>query len=112
MNLKERARRLEELHHGPELLVLPNVWDPFGARLLEARGFPAVATASASIAESLAYADGERLQRATMLAEAGRIAAAVEVPVTADLERGYGDTPADVADTVRLAMEHGIVATA
>ena len=103
-----RAAALLALHSGPGF-VLPNAWDGGSARILEQVGFPAIATTSAGIAWSYGVPDGEALDRDTMLAHLGRIVAAVGVPVTADLEAGYGDHPDDVARTVTLALELGVV---
>jgi 2-methylisocitrate lyase-like PEP mutase family enzyme len=85
----ERADRLRALHVPGEPLVLPNVWDAAGARAVVAAGFPAVATASAAIAPALGYDDHENTPPNEMFAAVARIAAAVDVPVTADIERGY-----------------------
>jgi 2-methylisocitrate lyase-like PEP mutase family enzyme len=104
----ERAHTLRALHSGPRILILPNIWDPMGARLLERLGYPAVATASAAVAYSRGVDDGEKLPLETVLRILGDITAAVTVPVTVDLEAGYGRTPADVAETVRRALEGGI----
>ena len=95
------------LHHG-DGFVLPNVWDPGTARLLEQVGFPALATTSAGVAFSLGRPDGS-LDRDTMLDNVERIVASVSVPVTADLESGYGATPEDVAHTITLASALGVV---
>jgi 2-methylisocitrate lyase-like PEP mutase family enzyme len=89
--------------------VLPNAWDAGSARILEQVGFPAVATTSAGIAWSCGVPDGGALDRETMLEHVGRIVAAVRVPVTADLESGYGDTPEEVGRTVTLAVQQGAV---
>jgi len=102
-----RARTLRELHHGPDLLILPNVWDPLGARMLAALGFPAVATASASVAFSLGYDDGQRIRFGTMLDVVRRVAAAVPLPVTADLESGWAEAPDELAANVRAAIRAG-----
>jgi 2-methylisocitrate lyase-like PEP mutase family enzyme len=90
MALAERASRLRSLHRPGDPVVLPNAWDPPSARRLAATGAPALATTSVGVAEALGYEDGERTPAAEMLAAVGRMAAAVEVPVTADLEAGYG----------------------
>lgn len=79
------------LHRGPEILVLPNAWDCVSARIVEEAGFPAIATTSAGVANALGYPDGEHIPAAEMLAAVARIARSVQVPVTADLEAGYGD---------------------
>lgn len=89
--------------------MLPNAWDAGSARILEQVGFPAIATTSAGIAWSCGIPDGGILDRDRMLEHVGRIVAAVSVPVTADLEAGYGDTPDDVGRTVARAVELGAV---
>ena len=104
------AERLRAMHHAPLApLILPNAWDAASARIIEQAGFPAIATTSAGVAWSLGYPDGERMSRATMLAAVGRIAARVQVPVTADLEAGYGPSPEDAAATATGAIEAGAV---
>jgi 2-methylisocitrate lyase-like PEP mutase family enzyme len=105
----DRAGTFLDLHHAPEILVLPNVWDPLGARLLEELGFPAVATASAAVAFSLGYDDGQRIRVSTMVEVVRRIAGAVSVPVTADLEAGYAVEPETVAANVREVLRAGAV---
>src|SRR5690606_11803669 len=95
------AERLRALHRPGAPLMLPNVWDAASARAVRAAGFPAVATSSAALAEALGYADGEAAPVAEVLDAVARIAAAVPVPVTADLERGYGMAPAELVE--RLA---------
>jgi 2-methylisocitrate lyase-like PEP mutase family enzyme len=89
-SLAEAAERLRALHHGERPLVLPNAWDPASARAFAALGFPALATTSGGVAAALGRRDAERAPAEEMLAAAGRIAAAVEVPVTVDAEAGYG----------------------
>ncbi|MDO8122741.1 isocitrate lyase/phosphoenolpyruvate mutase family protein [Isoptericola sp. b490] len=103
-----KAEAFRALHTGRGF-VLPNAWDAGSARILEQVGFPAIATTSAGIAWSLGVPDGGRVDRDTMLEHIGRIVRAVDVPVTADLEAGYGDTPEEVARTVALAVELGAV---
>jgi 2-methylisocitrate lyase-like PEP mutase family enzyme len=102
----DRARQLRLLHTSPELLVLVNAWDVISASVLaDLPGCRAIATASHSIAASAGYPDGERIPRDEMLTAVGRIAAAVDLPVTADLESGYGDP----GDTARRAIGLGVV---
>lgn len=102
----DKARRLLHLHHDPELLVLVNVWDVITARVVAGvAGTRALATASHSIAAAHGYPDGEHIPRDLMIDAVGRIAAAVDLPVTADLEAGYGD----VGETVRRAVDVGVV---
>ena len=102
----DKAAALFALHAGTGF-VLPNAWDAGSARILEQVGFPAIATTSAGIAWSCGVPDGEALDRDRMLEHVGRIVAAVGVPVTADLEAGYGDTADDVGRTVARAVELG-----
>jgi 2-methylisocitrate lyase-like PEP mutase family enzyme len=104
-----KGRRLHELHCGPEILVLPNAWDAATAKIMEQAGFPALATTSAGIANACGYPDGERMGRERMLEVVARIVSAVGVPVTADLEAGYGPRPEDVAETARGAVAAGAV---
>lgn len=105
----EKAEQFRKLHHGPRLLLLPNAWDVVSARILEECGHPAIATSSAAVAFSLGYPDGQRISRDEMLEVAGRIARAVEIPVTADLEAGYGTTVKDMVETVKAAIAAGAV---
>lgn len=101
-----KAELLRGLHRPGEPLVCVNVWDVASARVVEAAGAPALATASWAIAAAHGFADGEQIPRSAMLDACGRIAAATELPVSADLERGYGD---DVGETVSLALAAGVV---
>ena len=105
---RDKAEALLALHAGPGF-VIPNAWDAGSARILEQVGFPAIATTSAGIAWACGVPDGGALDRDTMLDHVGRIVSAVGVPVTADLESGYGATAADVARTVAMAVERGAV---
>ena len=106
---KEKAATLLSLHTGGKLLLLPNVWDALGARILQAKGFPAIATASAAISASLGFKDGERIKRASLIEAIGRIAHSVDVPVTADIEAGYGTTVSELEDTMREVIDAGVV---
>lgn len=106
---QERAAAFRAMHSGLEILILPNAWDVASARVLEAAGFGAIGTTSAGIAASLGYPDGEHLPLAEMLHAVRRIADAVMIPVTADIETGYGATEAAVAETVRGVIHAGAV---
>jgi|SRR5881296_49417 len=106
---RHKAEAFRALHTGPGILVLPNAWDVATARLIEAAGFPAVATTSAGVAWALGYPDGERISRGEMLAVVRRMAASVRVPVTADVEAGYGSTPEAAAETARGVIAAGAV---
>jgi 2-methylisocitrate lyase-like PEP mutase family enzyme len=104
--LPSKGELLRQLHIDPELLVLVNVWDVITARVVaDLPGCRALATASHSIAASAGYPDGEVIPRDEMLTAVGRIASAVDLPVTADLEAGYGDP----AETTRRAVALGVV---
>lgn len=105
----EQAQRFRELHHGGRLLVLPNAWDAASARIFETAGFPAVATTSAGMAWTVGRPDGERISRATMLQLVTHVTRSVKVPVSADLEAGFADTPSDFIETVRGAIVAGAV---
>jgi 2-methylisocitrate lyase-like PEP mutase family enzyme len=112
MNIKaqaEKAEKLRKLHHGPRILALPNAWDAVSARILEELGYPAIATSSAAVAFSLGYPDGQRISRGEMLEVVARIARAVEVPVTADMESGYGKTPEEIVETTKQLVASGAV---
>jgi 2-methylisocitrate lyase-like PEP mutase family enzyme len=105
----ELARRFLQLHSGPRILVLPNAWDVASARIFEDAGFPAIGTTSAGVAFSLGFPDGQKIPRDEMLGVVRRIAEAVEIPVTADVEAGFGTTPEEVADTARAVIAAGAV---
>ena len=104
-----KAEQLRKLHHGPRILILPNAWDVISARVVEHAGFPAIATSSAAVAAVLGYPDGQRVPRDEMLEAVARIARAVTVPVTADLEAGYATTPSEIADFARAVIATGAV---
>ena len=106
---KRRAERLAAMHREPGIVVLPNAWDVISACMLVEAGFKALATTSGGCAFSLGYADGEKIPRRDMVAAVKRIAHGVPVPVTADMEAGYGPGPDDVAETVRQTLKAGAV---
>jgi 2-methylisocitrate lyase-like PEP mutase family enzyme len=105
----QKAALLKKLHHGPKILVLANAWDAISARIVEEIGFPAVATTSAGVAATLGYPDGQRVSRSEMLEVVARVARAVQVPVTADMEAGYGTTPEEMAEAGRELITAGAV---
>ena len=107
--LTEKAERLKALIDADEMLVLPNVWDVAGARIVAEAGYPIIATSSAGVAWSLGHPDGEIISRDDMLFMVRRIAAAVDLPVTADMEAGYGEVPEAVAETVTATLDAGAV---
>jgi 2-methylisocitrate lyase-like PEP mutase family enzyme len=106
MDQREKAQAFRRMHTEPPILVLPNAWDVASAKALAALdGCRALATSSAAVARSLGFEDGERAPGPVMVDAAGRIAQAVDVPVTGDLERGYGDP----VGTARAAWDAGLV---
>jgi 2-methylisocitrate lyase-like PEP mutase family enzyme len=104
----EKAERFRALHQGPGAFVIPNPWDVGSARLLAGLGFQALATSSAAGAATLGKRDGG-LTREEAIAHARMIVTATDLPVSADLEKGFGDKPEAVAETIRLAAAAGLV---
>lgn len=104
----EKARIFRELHERERAFLIPNPWDVGSARLLSLMGFEALATSSAGFAFSVGKPD-MAVGRDAMLAHVSAVAAAVDLPVSADLENGYGDAPAVVAETIQLAAAAGLV---
>lgn len=102
-----KARQFRDLHRPGQPLVLFNVWDAVSARVVEQAGYPALATGSAAVAWTQGFPDGEHISRNQMLQAVSRIARAVAVPVSADLEAAYGLTVRDAAATARGAIEAG-----
>ena len=101
---EEKAAAFHELHHGPGVFVIPNPWDVCSARLLDGLGFQALATSSAAAAATMGRKD-HGLTRDEALAHARSIVGATRLPVSADLENGFGDAPEIVADTFCEAPE-------
>jgi len=101
---KRKAQALLSLHRRGDALVLLNVWDPIGARILEKKGYHAVATASAALSASLGYQDGEKIRRSTAIDLIARVARSVAIPVTADIEMGYGKSLAELEETVEQVI--------
>src|SRR5512147_2784663 len=99
---RDKADRFRTLHEGPDVLILPNPWDVGSARILAGLGFQALATSSAASANVLGRRDGQ-LTREEAVGHARQIVEATDLPVSADLERGFGDDPEAVAETVRQA---------
>jgi 2-methylisocitrate lyase-like PEP mutase family enzyme len=108
MAQQAKVESLRSLHTG-RVLVLPNAWDAGSAAVIAAAGAKAIATTSGGVAWSLGRADGHGLTREEMVEQVRRIAGAVDVPVTADVEGGYGPAPEDVAKTVEAVVEAGAV---
>lgn len=108
-SLKDKAQLFASLHRPGDSLILFNAWDPGSAKVVAEAGAKAIATGSWSVAAAFGYADGEALPRNLAIENVGRIAASVELPVSIDLEGGYGDMPEAVAESATLAMEAGAV---
>jgi 2-methylisocitrate lyase-like PEP mutase family enzyme len=108
VNQNEKAERFRALHDGPGAFVIPNPWDVGSARILAGLGFQALATSSAASASAVGRRDG-KLTRDEALAHARMIVNATDLPVSADLEKGFGEAPEIVAETIRLAAEVGLV---
>ena len=106
---KDRARAFHALHRGGRILVLPNAWDAASARIFELAGAPAVATTSSGLAASLGYPDGERIPCELVLGAVRRITATVAIPLSVDFERGYAESPAQVAANVQAVIDAGAV---
>lgn len=105
---KEKAEFFRALHEGPDTFIIPNPWDTISARILAGMGFQALATSSAASAAALGRKDGA-LTRDQALSHARMIVDATDLPVSADLEKGFGQEPATVAETVQLAADAGLV---
>jgi len=103
----DKAARFAQLHRGPAAFVMANAWDAGTAQILAQLGFEALATSSAACAQSLGRRDGE-ITRDEALAHARAIVLATDLPVSGDLENGFGHAPADAALTIRLAGEAGL----
>src|SRR5712692_10689675 len=104
----DKAKRFRALHQGPRAFVIPNPWDAGSARVLAGLGFAALATSSGASAGMLGRRDG-KVTRAEALAHARAIVAATDLPVAADLEKGFGDAPSAAAETIRLGAAVGLV---
>ena len=106
---RQKAEAFRRMHDRSRILVLVNVWDAMSARAVEEAGGRAIATSSATMAYSIGYADGESAPRDEFIAAVARIASAVDAPVTADIESGFGRTPAELADTIEMVVKAGAV---
>ena len=104
-----KAKQFHEMHHSGKMLVFPNVWDSLGASLLETLDYPAIATASASIAYTKGYNDGENLPFDQLLKLLTSIVNTVSIPVTADIESGYANNDNQLQDNIKQLIATGIV---
>jgi 2-methylisocitrate lyase-like PEP mutase family enzyme len=105
---QKKAEQFLALHKQDKLLVLPNIWNPITARILEAKGFSAAATASAAISSSLGYQDGEKIKLSTHLEIIKRIVESVDIPVTADIESGYATGIRELKDSINKIIDTGV----
>jgi 2-methylisocitrate lyase-like PEP mutase family enzyme len=108
-SLRTKAEKFRKMHDGPDVLTLTNAWDAASALILEGAGVQAIATTSSGIAGSLGYPDGQYISREEMAEAVSRIVRVVSVPVTADMERGYGLTEEAAAATVRAMIKAGAI---
>jgi 2-methylisocitrate lyase-like PEP mutase family enzyme len=106
---KRQAEAFRQKHQAPPLLLLPNAWDAMSARVFEAAGFDSIATTSGGVAWALGFSDGEKAPWNEVVAATERIVRTVRVPVTADIEGGYGETPDKVASSVADIIRTGVV---
>lgn len=109
MTQSEKAGIFHNLHHDQQLLILPNIWEPLGAKILEDVGYPAIATASASVAWSHGLDDGERIALPQYLSLIRKIVNSVTLPVSVDFESGYADNLKKLADNVSALLDVGAV---
>ena len=105
----QRAEEFRQLHNLGQPLLLVNAWDAASARLLESSGVRAIATTSAAMAWSLGYPDGERMPSAELIVACERICRIVNIPVSVDIEGGFGETIADVCANMRALLHIGVV---
>lgn len=106
---RAKAEGFRQMHDRSRILVLPNAWDAASARIFEGAGFSAVATTSAGVSYTAGYPDGEAIPREDMVTIVRWIARSVSVPVTADIESGFGSSPREVSETVRMVIDAGAV---
>src|SRR5450432_537965 len=110
VNRKIQAAKAEQFraqHLAEKLLVLPNIWDALGAKLIKQVGFLSVATASVATALSNGYLDGERIPFSALLEIVLKISSAVDLPLSVDIERGFADSIVDLKENIRLLIENG-----
>ena len=106
---QEKAKQFYNLHHSGKLLILPNIWDCLGANLLESLHYPAIATASASVAFTNGYDDGQRISFDSVLALLKKIVSSVSIPVSADIESGFAGNDLQLEENTKQLLATGIV---
>lgn len=105
----EKAEEFRSLHQAKHILVLPNAWDVPSARVFEDAGFPAIATSSAALSVSLGYPDGEKIGKDELFTVVRKIAGILTIPLSADVESGFGASIEQLSDTIRRVIESGAV---
>jgi 2-methylisocitrate lyase-like PEP mutase family enzyme len=105
----EKAEEFRTLHQTKGILVLPNAWDVPSARVFEDAGFPAIATSSAALSVSLGYPDGEKIGKDELFSVVKKIAATISIPLSADIESGFGFDIDQLSDTIRRVIDAGAV---
>jgi 2-methylisocitrate lyase-like PEP mutase family enzyme len=105
----DKAILFRNQHHSGKILILPNIWDQLGAKILEKAGYPSIATASVATALTNGYQDGEKIPFARLLKTVARITSAVSLPLTVDIERGFADSLFLLKENIRLLIENGAV---
>jgi 2-methylisocitrate lyase-like PEP mutase family enzyme len=105
----EKAEEFRSLHQTKSILILPNAWDVPSARVFEDAGFPAIATSSAALSVSLGYPDGEKIGKNDLFTVLRKIAGVLTVPLSADVESGFGANTEHLSDTIRRVIEAGAV---
>lgn len=106
---REKAEEFRSLHYARKILVLPNAWDVPSARVFEDAGFPAIATSSAALAISVGYPDGEKMRKEELFSVVKKIAGVLSVPLSVDIESGFGASIDSLTDTIRRVIEAGAV---
>src|SRR5881398_1571428 len=106
-SLRKKAEDFRALHHGKQILILPNAWDVPSARIFENEGFPAVATSSAGLMVSLGYPDGEVISRDELVSAIRRISRVLSIPLSVDIVAGFGRTTKEVLVTVKAILKAG-----
>jgi 2-methylisocitrate lyase-like PEP mutase family enzyme len=106
---QQKAEKLLAFHHNDQPLILPNIWNPLGANLLEDLGYPSIATSSSAIAMTNGLLDGENITFQSLLTQLGNIANAVTIPVTADVEKGYAENDEELESNIEALIDAGIV---
>jgi len=107
--IQQKAERLLTLHHTGKLLILPNIWDVLGAKLLQQQGFEAIATASAAVAFSNGYNDGQEIDFDEVLTLVEKICISTPLPITVDLEKGYAETNDELSENIKKLISSGAV---